>query len=374
MRTDPAVRFHIVALAVVMAVSIAIRPPTVAFATPTTPEIEASRAEAAAARESLERMHDDLEVRIEEYNAITEVLDAIREDIRVTRAELERAESDLEAAKATLGRRAATMYKDGGVGMLDVFLGARSFQDFLVRVDLARRISRSDAETVAEVKAAKARVEATRLALEQRESEQLTLKREAEARAAQIEADIATQERYVASLDSEVARLIAEEEERQRRLAEERAREAAALAAQYAAGGRPPADVSELGAGRPEVVSVALQFLGVPYVWGGSSPEGFDCSGLTSYCYKQLGINLPRTSRSQYQAGTHIAPDRLDLLLPGDLVFFAREADPSRVHHVGIYVGSGNYVHAPQTGDVVRVSSLVERIASKGDYVGASRF
>ncbi|HSQ21540.1 MAG TPA: NlpC/P60 family protein, partial [Coriobacteriia bacterium] len=59
--------------------------------------------------------------------------------------------------------------------------------------------------------------------------------------------------------------------------------------------------------------------------------------------------------------------------IPGDLVFFAYDADPSRVHHVGIYVGIGNYVHAPQTGDVVKVSSLTERIASRGDYVGASR-
>lgn len=374
MRTGPSARSLNAALAVAMTASLALCPATSAVATPATPEIEATQAEATAAREALDTMNEDLEIQVEEYNAISEALDSTRESIRQTRSDLERAESDLAEAKATLGRRAANIYKDGGTSVLDVFVGVRSFQDFLVRVDLAVRINRSDAQAVASVKAARARVEATRLSLAQREAEQLALQRETEARAEQIEADIAAQERYVAALDAEIRRLITEEEDRQRRLAEERAARAAALAAQYATGGRDAADVSELGPGRPDVVAVALQYLGVPYVWGGSTPTGFDCSGLTSYCYRQIGVSLPRTSRSQYQVGKHIPPDRLDMLVPGDLVFFARDADPARVHHVGIYVGDGNYLHAPQTGDVVRVASLVDRITSKGDYVGASRF
>lgn len=374
MRTGPSARSLNAALAVAMTASLALYPATSAVATPATPEIEATQAEATAAREALDTMNEDLEIQVEEYNAISEALDSTRESIRQTRSDLERAESDLAEAKATLGRRAASIYKDGGASVLDVFVGVRSFQDFLVRVDLAVRINRSDAQAVASVKAARARVEATRLSLSQREAEQLALQRETEARAEQIEADIVAQERYAAALDAETKRLITEEEERQRRLAEERAARAAALAARYATGGRDAADTSELGPGRPEVVAVALQYLGVPYVWGGSTPAGFDCSGLTSYCYRQIGVSLPRTSRSQYQVGKHIPPDRLDMLVPGDLVFFARDADPDRVHHVGIYVGDGNYLHAPQTGDVVRVASLVDRIASKGDYVGASRF
>lgn len=345
-----------------------------AIATPSTPEIDARRAEAAEARTALDQMNVELEERIEEYNAIAEALDGTRERIREARADLDCAEVDLQDARATLGRRAANIYKDGGSGVLDVFLGARSFQEFLVRMDLAVRINRSDAETVAAVKEAKARVEALAAALEQREAEQIALKGEAEARARDIEADITAQERYVASLDQAVRQLIAEEEERQRLLAEERARAAAERAASTpASGGRPADDVAQLGSGHPEVVGIALQYLGVPYVWGGSSPAGFDCSGLTSYCYRQIGISLPRTSASQYRVGRHIAPDRVDLLVPGDLVFFGRNGDPDRVHHVGIYVGDGNYVHAPQTGDVVKVSSLTERISSRGDYVGASR-
>ena len=88
----------------------------------------------------------------------------------------------------------------------------------------------------------------------------------------------------------------------------------------------------------------------------------------------QVTFSLPRTSQSQYEAGQHIARGRLDLLKPGDLVFFGTDGDADAVHHVGMYVGDGNYVHAPYTGAVVRVDSLTARIAAKADYVGASRF
>lgn len=351
-----------------------------AFAAPSTPEIEAKQAEATAAQAELERMNSDLEVRIEEYNAITEALDATREDIRVTEGDLEAASADLEEAQATLSRRATNIYKSGGTSMIDVFLGSTSFQDFVSRVDLAVRINRSDAGVVADVKDAKARVEASKSALQQREAEQVALKDEAASRAARIEADMQAQQRFVSQLEGEVQTLISAEEERQRQLAEERARQAALAASRAAAnrkpssGDRAAADPSSLSGGHPEVVDVALGFLGVPYVWGGSSPSGFDCSGLTQYCYDKVGVSLPRTSQSQFQSGEHIAADRLDLLQPGDLVFFGTDGDSSAVHHVGIYVGDGNYVHAPYTGATVRVDSLVARIESKADYVGASRF
>lgn len=100
------------------------------------------------------------------------------------------------------------------------------------------------------------------------------------------------------------------------------------------------------------IVSSAYSYLGVPYVWGGSTPAGFDCSGLTQYVFAENGISIPRVTTGQEYSGTMISLSQLE---PGDLVFFGSRG---ATHHVGIYVGGGNYIHAPQTGDVVKVTSI----------------
>jgi cell wall-associated NlpC family hydrolase len=358
-------------IAVALTLSFTVAAP--AFGAPTNAQIEAKKTEAATAQAERDRMAGELEVRIEEYNAITEALDQTRAQIRDTRADLEIASRELDDSQRQLAERATNIYRGGGTGMLEVLLGTTSFGDFMTRLDLLSRINRNDAQIVAGVKEAKAQVEALERTLQTREAEQVALHEDAEQRARSIEADIRKQEQYLASLDAEVKQLIAEEKERQRQLAAARAAELARQSANSPAG-RAAADPGSLGSGHPEVVAIAMKYLGVPYAWGGASPTGFDCSGLCVYVYGKIGISLPRTSASQYKSGKHIDANRLDLLIPGDLVFFGTDGDPSRVHHVGIYVGSGNFIHAPQTGDVVKVSSLTERIATSSDYVGASRF
>jgi cell wall-associated NlpC family hydrolase len=115
------------------------------------------------------------------------------------------------------------------------------------------------------------------------------------------------------------------------------------------------------GGGHPEAATIALRYLGTPYVWGGAAPGGFDCSGLVMYVYAQLGISLPHFAAAQYGFGSPVAADQLQ---PGDLVFF------DALDHVGIYIGGGQFVHAPHTGDVVKISSLAEFGSA---YVGARR-
>ena len=100
------------------------------------------------------------------------------------------------------------------------------------------------------------------------------------------------------------------------------------------------------------VVEYSKNFLGTPYVYGGSTPSGFDCSGFTSYVYKQFGISLPRSSASQAGVGTPVSRANL---LPGDLVFFDTYGG---ISHVGIYVGGDNFIHATVPGDIVRINSL----------------
>jgi cell wall-associated NlpC family hydrolase len=117
-----------------------------------------------------------------------------------------------------------------------------------------------------------------------------------------------------------------------------------------------------------QAVALAYRFLGVPYVWGGASPLGFDCSGLTMYVYGQLGIKLGHYTGFQYYAGRRIPRDQLQ---PGDLVFFHANA-AGVPQHEGMYIGSGSFIQAPQTGDVVKISSLDETRYALS-YVGAVR-
>jgi cell wall-associated NlpC family hydrolase len=135
-----------------------------------------------------------------------------------------------------------------------------------------------------------------------------------------------------------------------------------------------PAPVSDDGSGSVSVsvppakyggvVGIAMQYLGVPYVWGGSSPSGFDCSGFAMYVYAQVGVSLPHNAAMQYSSvGVYVPRDQLEA---GDLVFF------DGLGHMGMYIGGDQFIHAPHTGDVVKISSLNDSWYAS-TYVGAKR-
>ncbi|OLT31888.1 hypothetical protein BJF79_08840 [Actinomadura sp. CNU-125] len=143
------------------------------------------------------------------------------------------------------------------------------------------------------------------------------------------------------------------------------------------------ADTTPTGRGAT-AVRAALRWLGTPYSWGGGGPsgptygtahgsgtKGFDCSGLAQYAWAQAGIRLPRVAAAQYHAGTHIPRHALR---PGDLVFFATNpGNPATVHHVGINLGNGRMIHAPQTGDIVRIATWAGDPTRERQYIGATR-
>jgi cell wall-associated NlpC family hydrolase len=155
------------------------------------------------------------------------------------------------------------------------------------------------------------------------------------------------------SVKGEIATLVAQKQAQETAAATARANAAAQARASVrntdtgVSPGNFPAPTGAAGA----AVSAAISKLGTPYVYAAAGPNSFDCSGLVMWAYAQAGVSLPHYSGAQYNATVHISRDALQ---PGDLIFWG----PGGSNHVGIYVGGGTMVHAPQTGDVVKYSSI----------------
>ena len=130
--------------------------------------------------------------------------------------------------------------------------------------------------------------------------------------------------------------------------------------------GRPGSPEALNGASAAAIIATAKQYIGVPYVWGGSTPSGFDCSGFVQYVFARHGITLPRTSRDQYSVGTWVSKSNLQ---PGDLVFY--NTSGSGVSHLGIYIGNGQFIHASSSKGVM-ISEMSNSYWS-ARYYGARR-
>jgi peptidoglycan DL-endopeptidase CwlO len=337
--------------------------------------ITSKRAQAEAIMAQVESLNGNLEQTIESYNYANIELQRIEGELASNTRHLKAARKSLVVAQDRIAERLRDLYINGeGDSTLEVILGANSLDDIIARLDAIERVSSQDAEILQTVKRYRKEVETRRANLQEAHANQEHIVAERAAQKQSIESQIAEQNQLLSSVKDEIARMRAEEAHQQAVLAAQaRARaQAAAQAAQlqqnvaqeaYDAATFEPAYDPNVPAPRyGSVVSIALQYLGIPYVWGGSSPStGFDCSGFTSYVFAQVGVSLPHHAASQYAYGMPVSWDQL---APGDLVFF------SGLGHVGIYIGNDQFIHAPHTGDVVRISSLSERA---GSYVGARR-
>ncbi|MCZ7661630.1 MAG: NlpC/P60 family protein [Thermoleophilia bacterium] len=330
-----------------------------------------AKKDAAALREQLERFNGELESIIENYNEAQVDLESVQAAIEDNQAKLDRAEQDLDVANTRLESRIDGIYRNGRLGLIEAIFEAESFSDLINRLSLLTRVGATDKDVLDKVAQFRQDVTTRKADLAQQEATVKELLRKSKAAKATIEKKLAERTKMLKGKEQLIAQLEKEEQERQARLEAEareaarRAREAAATAAKVKASTSPkgsstPArDVPRSKVGG-SVVDVAMQYLGVPYVWGGASPSGFDCSGLVLYAYAKVGVSLPHSSRAQYGYGVPVSRDELQ---PGDLVFFG-----SPIHHVGIYVGNGNMIDAPYTGANVRISSI-----SRSHYTGARR-
>jgi len=318
--------------------------------------VASKQAQAQQVLAQIQKIDNSLGAAVESYNLANVQLQKIQSAQRENRAQLKLTRANLKVAQDSLAARLVSAYtstQDNST--LSVLLGANSLDDLLNRIEAVNSTSQQDASIVQQVTSFKAAIQRHRTELRTAHSEQQAIVAQKAAQKQRIQSQLASRRQLLSTIKGQIARIRAAEAAQQRQLA------AAARSRLSADVQVPLPDGVGISAATPEgstvappnvhggVVGIAMRYLGVPYVWGGSSPRGFDCSGLVSYVFAQIGVSLPHSSYAQFGMGTAVSISELQ---PGDLVFFTGAS------HVGIYIGGGQFIHAPHTGDVVKISSL----------------
>jgi len=327
--------------------------------------IAAKKAKLAAVQAQLSTVYEKSDMAVERYNEAAARLDDVQDRIVRNEHLLEVAEDKLELANDHLTARARQVYKAESTGILDVVFASHTFDDLLTQLDVMQRMTENDATTAHAADVYRQEIADRRISLEADRKSTVKLVAQREESKDEVLALQSQLESTVGGLKDEIADLQAKAAAAAKAKAEAAARAAAVAdtssggsssggssSSSSSGGGGGGTVVDPGGSGHPAVVAIAQRYLGVPYVWAGASPKGFDCSGLTMYCYAQIGIGLSHGATDQQRASK---PVSLGALQPGDLVFFG---SASYSHHVGIYVGGGSMIHAPHTGAVVSYGSI----------------
>jgi peptidoglycan DL-endopeptidase CwlO len=319
--------------------------PAATLASPATADLPSLQAQAAQARAEVARLDHASQIAVERYNVARSDLDGLNVRLAETRRDLSRAQLQLDVAHSVLGERMADIYKNGGLSVLDVVIGAGDFTEIDTQIDYFQQISQADEDNVTGIEELTRRVAALADQVEKDRAAALTREMDLREKRANVEDQLAERQALLADLDTRVKDLIA----RQARL------DAAASRRLANAAG---VDIGSINGSAAQIALVeeTMKYLGIPYVWAGATPSGgFDCSGLVLYVYAKFGVSFPHGATMQAHMGTPVPFSEME---PADLVFFG---DSSFYHHVGIYIGNGLFIEAPHTGDVVKVSELAGR-------------
>ena len=355
------------AFAAILAVGLSV-PAASAFAAPS----DDKQAEAQAALQKLNQYQSELDQASANYEAAhQEQIDA-QNRVDEAQKQIEEKTAQIEKDQQRLSDRARDMYRSGDTNFLDVILGASSFEQFATTWNMLETLNGNDAELVSETKTAREDLQAAKQEAEEQAKVASDKAEEAKSVAEAADQKASEMQQTYNSLSAEAQELISQE-----RAAQEAQQQAAAAAAEQngTAGNdaattitnnnrnnttsnnsssssnsnKNNASSSATNNSKPQsvsgnsVVNRAYSQLGKPYQWAAVGPNSFDCSGLVSYCltgsYSRLGTT-----------GTFMGWTRVSSPQPGDICVNS--------HHCGIYIGGGQMIHAPQTGDVVKVSSV----------------
>jgi cell wall-associated NlpC family hydrolase len=313
---------------------------------------------------------EKIETRIEEFdNEIEKIMAKTEENkvkisetekaIKSATAEVKQVEKESQKEQELFDKRMRTMYINGVEGYMSIILEAKDFGDFVSRVENIKTIIEYDQKILNGFEATKKELNEKQQSLNKTKEVLLSLQVENKQKLDKAIVTKESQNKLITELNSKENLLSAQASGQQVLVNSSitKINEIRKSVPKYT-----PSRGS-VAISQDSIIAYASNFLGTPYLWGGTSPStGFDCSGFTQYVYRHFGISVGRTTYDQINDGVQVSRGNLRA---GDLVFFGSPGNP---HHMGIYVGDNTYIHSPRTGDVIKVSPM-----TRSDYITGRR-
>ncbi|WP_030417804.1 NlpC/P60 family protein [Streptomyces sp. SCSIO 75703] len=295
----------------------------------------------------VDKLYQEAEQATEKYNGAKEKQDKLQKEISTLQDNVARGQEELNKLRDGLGSMASAQYRTGGLDpSLQLFLSADP-DDYLDKASTLDQLSGQQVEALKKIQEKQRDLAQQRAEASDKLKDLSSTRTELGKKKKEVQGKLSSAQKLLNSLTAAEKAALAEEETRASRDSER----------QVLSGGGGSTDTGSAGgsvsaSGRAGAAfSAAQSKIGTPYVYGATGPSSFDCSGLTRWAYAQAGVGLPRMSQDQANAGTRIYS--VNQLQVGDLVFFFND-----IHHVGLYAGNGQILHAPRTGTVVRYESM----------------
>ncbi len=326
------------------------------------------KAEVQSVQSKISTLNDELEGAVESYNSAQIAYENATQKVDEAQAKIDETQKKIDGLQARIETRAKAMYRSGSMSYMEVVLGSGSFDEFATTWDTLNHLNADDANLVETTKQSKAELEQAKAELDEQKTNAEDALSSAASYKQQIESKQAEYNNLYNSLSSEYKTLLAQEQE-----AAARAQAAAAAAYTPAAttkstsssnssssssskasssSSESQAASAPASSGGGDAVSRARSTLGLPYVWGGVGPNGYDCSGLVGYA-------LTGSHRRRWVASDFWAMPAVSNPQPGDVVACSN-------HHCGLYIGNGQMIEAPHTGAVIRISAVRGKIVRVG--------
>jgi len=334
---------------------------------------------AAATQKEVQAQIDKLGAEIsdldEHYNQASIHLQKVQSQIQDSENQSARAQVDFLALQKVASAQAAAIYRAGAPSLLVAFLSSKSLDDFNKKMELISQVSDWQSGIMTSLQIADQRAKVAQSDLSRELSQARSINDSLAKQRKDLNDRLASEQKLLGQIN-EANRIAAAKAAADRAAAVRTAMLAKATTKPSASpepsdtpGSSSPSETSGPSDALPSIpssdqaavaVRAAMAQIGKPYVWAGAGPASYDCSGLTMSSWRQAGVVMAHSAADQYASFKHVSVDQLQ---PGDLVFFGHP-----IHHVGMYVGNGMMVHAPETGELVQVSSM-----SRSDLAGAAR-